>query len=187
MTQTGSPNFSNGDNRSNNLLRAARKYNRDNHTHFKHYNKRGKVIVTPFVVPMKKDTNHKKYSVFFQQKKDTIVSLIKTSTTVEELMVVINSDPQLGWLTQGMNGESSVNPPHYVSNIIQKQVKDKRLLCMYERKPEDNVKHSISHHWRYIRKDNHIMRTYYIVNEARRGICHACVSIVKRCAGFINR
>jgi hypothetical protein len=187
MTYKGRPNFSNGDKRSKKLLRAARKYNRDNHTHFKHYNKRGKVIVTPFVVPMKKDTNHKKYSVFFQQKKDTIVSLIKRSTTVRELMVVINTDPQLGWLTRGMNGESSVDPHHYVSNILQKLVKDKRLLCVYERKPENNTKHSISHHWRYIRKDNHMMRTYYILEETRRGICHACVRIVNRCAGFINR
>ena len=187
MTYKGRPNFSNGDKRSKKLLRAARKYNRDNHTHFKHYNKRGKVIVAPFVVPMKKDTNHKKYSVFFQQKKDTIVSLIKRSATVRELMVVINTDPQLGWLTRGMNGEASVDPHHYVSNILQKLVKDKRLLCVYERKPENNTKHSISHHWRYIRKDNHMMRTYYILEETRRGICHACVRIVNRCAGFINR
>ena len=189
MTSKGRPDFSSGEKRSNKLLRAARKYNRDNHTHFKHYNKRDhtNITVAPFEVPMTKNTDGKDYRVFYETKKQLVVSLIKKSATVKELLVVINADPNLQMITHGLNGMSSKNPQHYVSNMLQKLVKEGRLLCMYEREANNDAKKSVSHHWRYIRKDNHIMRTYYILEETRRGICHACIRIVRTCLPFINR
>ncbi len=174
--------------------REARQYNRENHTHFKQFNKRGTTSTkhTNVANDMRADTDPRKYEVFHRQKKDILVGVIKTSATVREAWSKIKDDPALRIIVQGMNGNESVDPKHYLGNLLQQCVRDGMLVCVYERQLNDNSAYhksrSINHRWRYIRKSNLPMITYYIIRDYRHSICEKCIKTIKKIgSAFINR
>tara|TARA_Y100001951_G_scaffold52952_1_gene41999 strand:+ start:82 stop:639 length:558 start_codon:yes stop_codon:yes gene_type:complete len=174
--------------------REARQYNRENHTHFKQFNKRGTTSTkhTNVANDMRADTDPREYEVFHRQKKDLLVSVINRSATVQEAWYKIKDDPALRIIVQGMNGNESVDPKHYLGNLLQQCVRDGMLVCVYERQLNDNSAYhksrSINHRWRYIRKSNLPMITYYIIRDYRHSICEKCIKTIKKIgSAFINR
>lgn len=174
--------------------REARQYNRENHTHFKQFNKRGTTSTkhTNVANDMRADTDPREYEVFHRQKKDLLVSVINRSATVQEAWYKIKDDPALRIIVQGMNGNESVDPKHYLGNLLQQCVRDGMLVCVYERQLNDNSAYhksrSINHRWRYIRKSNLPMITYYIIRDYRHSICEKCIKTIKKIGlAFINR
>ena len=67
--------------------REARQFNRENHTHFKQFNKREATSTkhTNVINDMRSGTDPREYEVFHRQKKDLLVGMINTSATVTDL------------------------------------------------------------------------------------------------------
>ena len=174
--------------------REARQFNRENHTHFKQFNKREATSTkhTNVINDMRSGTDPREYEVFHRQKKDLLVGMINTSATVQEAWSKIKDDPALRIIVQGMNGNESVDPRHYLGNLLQQCVRDGMLVCVYERQTNDystyHKNRSINHRWRYIRKNNLPMITYYIIRDYRHSICEKCIKTIKKIgSAFINR
>ena len=174
--------------------RRARQYNRENHTHFRQFNKRSGFNTKHHNVmnDMRADTTPAQYMEWHRTKKDMLVGMIGTSTTVQEAWDKIKDDPALRTIVQGMNGYESVNPRHYIGNLLQQCVRDGMLVCVYERQMNDNSGYhknqSINHRWRYIRKSNLPMISYYIIRDYRHSICEKCIKTIKKIgSAFINR
>jgi hypothetical protein len=174
--------------------RESRQHNRTNHTHFKQFNKRLPTSTkhNSVVDEMRADTTPAQYMIWHRNKKDLLVGVIKTSATVREAWSKIKDDPALRIIVQGMNGNESVDPQHYIGNLLQQCVRDGMLVCVYERQLNANsANQSINHRWRYMRKSNLPMITYYIIRDYRHSICEKCIKtikkIVKTGSAFINR
>ena len=169
--------------------RAAREWNRRNHTHFKQLNKRPIGYGTPHSrsQDMRRGTPPNDYEMFHTMKRARLVSLIKTSVTIREFWNQIKDNPAQRSIVQGMNGVESTNPLQYLRSIMQRCVRDGTLVCVYERELNTNsAKGSINHRWRYIRKSNLPMITYYIIKNYRHTICEKCIKTIKKIKKIVS-
>ena len=164
--------------------RQAREWNRKNHTHFKHLNSRGasKRISKP-EWDMRDNINKVEYSAFLIRKRALVVSLVKRSTTTRDMWNRIKDDKELRWIVQGMNGVESVNPMQYLRSFMQVCVDSGDLVCLYER---DVNKNSVNHRWRYIRKNNIPMISYYIIKNYKHTICEKCLNTMKKIKNIVG-
>ena len=152
----------------------AKAWNEKNHTHFKHLNKADpSTRAKHFEMPMLRDVTH---AVAKQHRDSQLVLLTKEiggrSVTVADIMDKIAKHKELHVLVEGALGVNSINPRHYVLDLLGSLVAQHKLLRQYEN-AESNYysprmkKNATIARWRYVPNNNMAGRTLAEVRKLR--------------------
>ena len=152
----------------------AKAWNEKNHTHFKHLNKADpSTRAKHFEMPMLRDVTH---AVAKQHRDSQLVLLTKEiggrSVTVADIMDKIAKHKELHVLVEGALGVNSINPRHYVQDLLASLVRQHKLLQQYEN-AESNYysprmkKRSTIARWRFVPNNNMAGRTLAEVRKLR--------------------
>jgi len=152
----------------------AKAWNEKNHTHFKHLNKADpSTRAKHFEMPMLRDVTH---AVAKQHRDSQLVLLTKEiggrSVTVADIMDKIAKHKELHVLVEGALGVNSINPRHYVLDLLASLVRQHKLLQQYEN-AESNYysprmkKRSTIARWRFVPNNNMAGRTLAEVRKLR--------------------
>ena len=152
----------------------AKAWNEKNHTHFKHLHKADpSTRAKHFEMPMLRDVTH---AVAKQHRDSQLVLLTKEiggrSVTVADIMDKIAKHKELHVLVEGALGVNSINPRHYVLDLLGSLVAQHKLLRQYEN-AESNYysprmkKNATIARWRYVPNNNMAGRTLGEVRKLR--------------------
>ena len=152
----------------------AKAWNEKNHTHFKHLNKADPCTrAKHFEMPMLRDVTH---AVAKQHRDSQLVLLTKEiggrSVTVADIMDKIAKHKELHVLVEGALGVNSINPRHYVLDLLGSLVAQHKLLRQYENAESKYYsprmkKHSTIARWRFVPNNNMAGRTLAEVRKLR--------------------
>ena len=152
----------------------AKAWNEKNHTHFKHLNKADpSTRAKHFEMPMLRDVTH---AVAKQHRDSQLVLLTKEiggrSVTVADIMDKIAKHKELHVLVEGALGVNSINPRHYVQDLLASLVRQHKLLQQYENAESKYYsprmkKHSTIARWRFVPNNNMAGRTLAEVRKLR--------------------
>ena len=152
----------------------AKAWNEKNHTHFKHLNKADpSTRAKHFEMPMLRDVTH---AVAKQHRDSQLVLLTKEiggrSVTVAAIMDKIAKHKELHVLVEGALGVNSINPRHYVQDLLASLVRQHKLLQQYENAESKYYsprmkKHSTIARWRFVPNNNMAGRTLAEVRKLR--------------------
>ena len=152
----------------------AKAWNEKNHTHFKHLNKADpSTRAKHFEMPMLRGVTHAEAK---QHRDSQLVLLTKEiggrSVTVADIMDKIAKHKELHVLVEGALGVNSINPRHYVQDLLASLVRQHKLLQQYEN-AESNYysprmkKRSTIARWRFVPNNNMAGRTLAEVRKLR--------------------
>ena len=152
----------------------AKAWNEKNHTHFKHLHKADpSTRAKHFEMPMLRDVTH---AVAKQHRDSQLVLLTKEiggrSVTVADIMDKIAKHKELHVLVEGALGVNSINPRHYVQDLLASLVRQHKLLQQYENAESKYYsprmkKHSTIARWRFVPNNNMAGRTLAEVRKLR--------------------
>ena len=152
----------------------AKAWNEKNHTHFKHLNKADpSTRAKHFEMPMLRGVTHAEAK---QHRDSQLVLLTKEiggrSVTVADIMDKIAKHKELHVLVEGALGVNSINPRHYVQDLLASLVRQHKLLQQYEN-AESNYysprmkKNATVARWRFVPNNNMAGRTLAEVRKLR--------------------
>ena len=152
----------------------AKAWNEKNHTHFKHLHKADpSTRAKHFEMPMLRGVTHAEAK---QHRDSQLVLLTKEiggrSVTVADIMDKIAKHKELHVLVEGALGVNSINPRHYVQDLLASLVRQHKLLQQYEN-AESNYysprmkKRSTIARWRFVPNNNMAGRTLAEVRKLR--------------------
>ena len=152
----------------------ASEWNKKNHTHFKHLNKADRSTrAKTFEIPMLRGLSHAEAK---KHRDSQLVLLTKEiggrSVTVADIMNKIDKQKELHVLVEGALGVNSINPRHYVQDLLASLVRQHKLLQQYEN-AESNYysprmkKRSTIARWRFVPNNNMAGRTLAEVRKLR--------------------
>jgi len=153
---------------------SAKAWNEKNHTHFKHLHKADpNTRAKHFELPMLRGLTHTEAK---QHRDSQLILLAKEiggrSVTVDDIMNKMNKQKGLHVLVEGALGVNSLDPRHYVLDLLGSLVKQHKLLRQYENAESKYYsprmkKNTVVARWRYVPNNNMAGRTLAEVRKLR--------------------